>query len=91
MKPITPVSYGLPNWRARPSGRGSAPCQATKTGNHREDCAEISEEALGFSEAAQAGRTDRVTQLRAAVHSDTYVTADKIEWVVDRLLDELAE
>ncbi|MBM3999508.1 MAG: flagellar biosynthesis anti-sigma factor FlgM [Planctomycetes bacterium] len=35
-------------------------------------------------------RADRVSQIRAAIASGTYETADKLDRAVDRLLDELA-
>ncbi len=35
-------------------------------------------------------RADRVAELRAAIASGTYETADKLEVAVERLLDEIA-
>ena len=91
MKPITPIDCGLPYRRVEPSGRGNAPRHAARTADRQGDSVEISESALDLSmlEHGPTGRTDRIRRVRAAVRDDDYVTNKKIEWVVDRLLEEL--
>lgn len=43
---------------------------------------------LGALERTQAARTSRIAQVRAALCNDRYITSEKIDRVVERLLDQ---
>jgi hypothetical protein len=90
MRNITPVSDNTVCHGVRPGERRRAGPEPTRAASAQTDSLELSEMGLALSrlEGEPPSRAARIARLGAAVRNDTYVTNEKIERVINRLLDE---
>lgn len=70
----------------RPSGDRS---RAKSTREDEADRVDLSETAVRQSADAKAPRTNLIDSIRARIAAGTYLTDDKIDHTVDRIMDEV--
>ena len=83
--------HGAQNVNAPHSARAAGPAAAPESSSigDRLDISEAGQIAGRLADVPDI-RADRVQELRAAIQSGNYETADKLSTAVDRLLDEIA-
>jgi anti-sigma28 factor (negative regulator of flagellin synthesis) len=71
--------------------KGSVPTKPAQLAAGQDDTVEISEIARFVGMAAELPeiRTDKVAAVKAAIEAGTYVTQEKLDIAIDRLLEEL--
>ena len=93
MLEITPLSSPRPNagQPVRPTGPAPEAAPALTAPTQAEDRVELSVAAESFDRQRVPAETadDRVQQLREQIARETYLTPDKIDYVIERLYTEL--